>query len=783
MMKLLDLLALLDALLNMKACLVTDFAFYKRAFSFLKPMETAEDQSLHTMSLFLAQQNSITALLKSKVQDLSRYDDVLSLIVNLCATYVETEQYVLPGDKHGLLRVMPYALFVMDSTDPRKTNIFKCKKLNIKRLSTIFKRYPVVPLYGDMQIHMESMIKSCPNYAKNEHQWPISEDRGQKESYEIIHQMTTFRQQHTEFMGRLNTMFNTVRFDEELDLGPGGEGEVTQVPPSVLRGMYDVLLEGLHLLSDWSSRMQLQCAWKYSHPNTEGDAQHLAENSYEQVVKRNYTKEECFALAELIGMLKGVAARMIDADAALSPVLRAHIHAEMQEFIQKHVQEMTAFSIKKKRTAVKQELVQLRNLGADYVGGSGPDDISMQVRSKKKAAAAEFSAKIRAVGPSMTQLELLRTTVYGLFCVRFNGKRAYSEKDLGSKELVKALEDFYHRSFFYPFMLDFKGAILEMTDLGDLWYREFYLELTKRLQFPIDLSLPWILADSILESRNRSMMEYVLYPLDIYNDAANRALSSLKQQFLYDEIEAEVNLCFDQLIFKLSDQVYNTFKTQAASLLLDNPYRSHLEQLMNTRLHPPANRYAAILEQRHFQLLGRSVDLNHLMSQRINNYLRKNIDNAISRFEAKDLTSIVELETQLNCIELTHHLLSAHFTQLDSFEALFHEVNDSTSLVSFHSRIVFHVIFELVSDFFPTYNFNTHTQRFVKNPISFGEEAQRENMPKGSLNFLYGTRQFNAAYAAIHELHSQFVGKPHFRSLVNIVKPTNVRLFPLPCAH
>lgn len=33
---------------------------------------------------------------------------------------------------------------------------------------------------------------------------------------------------------------------------------------------------------------------------------------------------------------------------------------------------------------------------------------------------------------------------------------------------------------------------------------------------------------------------YVLYPLDLYNDSAQYALSNFKKQFLYDEIEAEV---------------------------------------------------------------------------------------------------------------------------------------------------------------------------------------------------------------------------------------------------
>ncbi len=34
---------------------------------------------------------------------------------------------------------------------------------------------------------------------------------------------------------------------------------------------------------------------------------------------------------------------------------------------------------------------------------------------------------------------------------------------------------------------------------------------------------------------------YVLYPLDLYNDSAQYALTKFKKQFLYDEIEAEVS--------------------------------------------------------------------------------------------------------------------------------------------------------------------------------------------------------------------------------------------------
>jgi len=56
------------------------------------------------------------------------------------------------------------------------------------------------------------------------------------------------------------------------------------------------------------------------------------------------------------------------------------------------------------------------------------------------------------------------------------------------------------------------------------------------------MSLPWILTDHVVANHVTSLMEYFLFPLDIYNDAANRALRVQTQRFLYDEIEAEVGV-------------------------------------------------------------------------------------------------------------------------------------------------------------------------------------------------------------------------------------------------
>ena len=115
-----------------------------------------------------------------------------------------------------------------------------------------------------------------------------------------------------------------------------------------------------------------------------------------------------------------------------------------------------------------------------------------------------------------------------------------------------------------------------------------------------------------------STHRYILYPMDLYSDSAHYALHHFKQQFLYDEIEAEVNLCFDQLVYKLSEHIFAYFKQKAAryvsvvtligyidvfskcSVILDKKFRS---EFPSTNFpHPPPNRYETLLKQQHVQV-------------------------------------------------------------------------------------------------------------------------------------------------------------------------------------
>jgi cytoplasmic FMR1 interacting protein len=86
-----------------------------------------------------------------------------------------------------------------------------------------------------------------------------------------------------------------------------------------------------------------------------------------------------------------------------------------------------------------------------------------------------------------------------------------------------------------------------------------------------------MLVEHVLRSQDVGLLESILMPFDIYNDSADYALRVLKQRFLYDEIEAEVDLCFDQLVFKLSEQMFSHYKSLAASKMLDIGFLTTVE--------------------------------------------------------------------------------------------------------------------------------------------------------------------------------------------------------------
>lgn len=263
------------------------------------------------------------------------------------------------------------------------------------------------------------------------------------------------------------------------------------------------------------------------------------------------------------------------------------------------------------------------------------------------------------------------------------------------------------------------------------------------------------------------MMEYVLYPLDLYNDSAHYALTVFRKQFLYDEVEAEVNLCFDQFVYKLSEQIFAHYKQMASSILLDKRFRVECVAMGAYIPYPRANRYETLLKQRHVQLLGRSIDLNKLITQRINADMHKSLDLAISKFEAGDITGIMELDALLEVNRLAHKLL-LHYLALDEYDAMFREANHN--VLAPYGRITLHVFWELNYDFLPNYCYNAATNRFVKcRGIQFTQPVHRDKPPQMAHHYLWGSKQLNVAYSTIFGQYSAFVGPYHFRTMCRLL--------------
>ena len=222
-----------------------------------------------------------------------------------------------------------------------------------------------------------------------------------------------------------------------------------------------------------------------------------------------------------------------------------------------------------------------------------------------------------------------------------------------------ALRNWEKRLFMYPWLEDFAESVRVCSFLGDLWYRERFLAMSHCVQFPIESSLPWTLTEHAITCNAPPTLQSLMYVFDVYNDAARAALHDYRQQFLFDEVEAEVNLVFDQFVFLLSDAIFNFARDRACSLLLDTEYCAKYEAAYGAgSLSRDARRFEIQLLQRNLQLLGRQVDVCGIISVQINATIRAALESAIARFEGDSVTSVVELRQHLSILEHVHRQVS-----------------------------------------------------------------------------------------------------------------------------
>ncbi|KAG8378307.1 hypothetical protein BUALT_Bualt08G0123800 [Buddleja alternifolia] len=737
MLKLLDVLVQLDHLKNAKASIPNDFSWYKRTFTQVSVQWQDTDsmrEELDDLQIFLS----------------TSVEDILQVLIVFAVESLELNFALLFPERHILLRVLPVLVVLAASSEKDSESLYKRVKIN--RLISIFKNDPVVPAFPDLHLSPAAILKEL---STRMNEMTESETLTYQRHFLIINHIGAIRAEHDDFSIRFASALNQLVLLRSMD------GADMEWAKEVKGNMYDMVVEGFQLLSRWSARVWEQCAWKFSRPckdpvYTESHETSASFSDYEKVVRFNYSPEERKALVELVSYIKGIGSLMQKSDTLVADALWETVHAEVQDFVQNTLATMLRTTFRKKKD-LSRILSDMRTLSADWMANTSKPESEMFQHGGEESRGSLFYP--RPVAPTAAQV------VSGGNMRKPGGLFGNTGSDIPVSDL-KQLETFFYKLGFFLHILDYTATVANLTDTGFLWFREFYLESSRVIQFPIECSLPWMLVDYVIESQNAGLLESVLMPFDIYNDAAQQALVVLKQRFLYDEIEAEVDNCFDIFISKLCDTIFTYYKSWAASELLDPSFLFALD--IGEKFSVQPMRFNALLKMTRVKLLGRTINLRNLISERINKVCRENIEFLFDRFESQDLCAIVELEKLIEILQLAHELLSKDLT-LDSFSLMLSEMQENVSLISYSSRLASQIWTEMQNDFLPNFILCNTTQRFVRSSRVPPVPVQKPSVPYAKPNFYCGTQDLNSAYQSFARLHSAFFGMPHMYSIVRLL--------------
>ena len=136
--------AVLDELKNMKSSVKNDYATYRRAAQFLKVLSDSQSlQESQNLSMFLAMQNKIRDSLKDSLDKINGFEELFCDIVNLCTNMYETKMYMLPSEKHMLVKVIGFALYLIDGKACNINKLDAKRRINLGRIDKYYYEIPI----------------------------------------------------------------------------------------------------------------------------------------------------------------------------------------------------------------------------------------------------------------------------------------------------------------------------------------------------------------------------------------------------------------------------------------------------------------------------------------------------------------------------------------------------------------------------------------------------------------------------------------------------------------
>eukprot|EP01084_Bolivina_argentea_P196836 337402_1 len=770
LVRVIDKFFILNLLKDLKGQTKNDFSRYKRAFSFIRSILSnsgelmAQITEVHNFLNDPTHPNNIILwTLKQEVGAVPHREEIFAFIVNQCMDNIKNHEYIVSNEKHVYFRCILSSLYLMDDMSSG-INAFKPKHFkNINKVRDLLRKLPIIPVFMDIFTTVPIALSICDNFTKdmqNGNQWM---DKRHEKNYDLIRWRATIQEHYISFTANFVSFLHDIRSRKNDD-------QEKQIDLKVYAKGFELVVRGMKLIGDWTAKLREQIVFKSANPTTESDYTILGGRGgknqvYEQITRFNYSNELKYAMVEIIGLIKGLSNLLLSNETKIRMVLSEYINIILQQFVHKTL----AFTLQRAYKKKKEELESLLLTARLIIADNNDEKILRADYRTKKDREINRNIKlhkinIRKVYPTRTQTLLLRRILF--YCVSPDVPWQQSgilQSNFFGKSEVRDFNDLFDTLGKVEYVKNYRQTICRSTDLSCVWYREFYLNMTDCIQFPIAMSLPWMLTDFAMSTP--SLAPNVFFPLSIYNDCAETALTRFRQQHLFDEVEAEVNLVFDQLMFTLYRKIFDYYKNKASKILLDKTFQYKMRKGLGSKLghqmRLPLARYSCIFNQKHVSILGRTIDIESLLTEQLNLFIRENIDVIITRYESATITSAMEIAHLIKTLSLTVQMLSSHLPALDSFDDVLTEINEDTTLGSFRGRLFLTTYNALFSNLLRNYIFNQLTRRFVC------LERPKGNKKMDSL-YLWGSR-FTQVYQQRFKVTRGFFGIEHLESIVELM--------------
>lgn len=156
-------------------------------------------------------------------------------------------------------------------------------------------------------------------------------------------------------------------------------------------------------------------------------------------------------------MVKGLQVLMNRMEAVFVDAIRRAIYADLQDFVQITLKEPLRKAVKNKKDVVRTMISSVRDTCADYMRGF--DEHRVIAGGRGGNMEVEVKVPRRNVGPSTTQLYMIRTQLESLISDKALSGRRTLRKDIDGQYLI-AIDQFHKHSFFWSYLLNFSRKFI-----------------------------------------------------------------------------------------------------------------------------------------------------------------------------------------------------------------------------------------------------------------------------------------------------------------------------------